>query len=128
MSQDGIALVERFPDAEQYIRLRTAAGLSRKAVEAARRGLANTLYGVQLLRGGEVVGMGRVVGDHGCFYLVLDVAVAPELQGRGLGKRWPRSMPGCARARHRRRMSRCSPTGTPGTCTPATASRRRAAP
>ena len=84
---DGIVLVERFPEAEDYIRLRRAAGLSRKSEQAARRGLANTLYGVSLLHGEDVVGMGRVIGDDGCFYLVVDIAVTPALQGRGLGKR-----------------------------------------
>ena len=51
------------------------------------RGLANTTYGVSLLRDGEVVGMGRIVGDGGCFHFVVDIAVDPQLQGRGLGKR-----------------------------------------
>jgi len=87
-----VELVERFPDANEYIALRVATGLSRKSPEAARRGVANTLYGVSLMHcGGEggdtLVGMGRVVGDDGCFYLVVDVAVAPAWQGRGLGKR-----------------------------------------
>lgn len=87
-----VELVERFPDADAYIALRVATGLSRKSPEAARRGVANTLYGVSLVhRGGEggdtLVGMGRVIGDDGCFYLVVDIAVAPAWQGRGLGKR-----------------------------------------
>jgi ribosomal protein S18 acetylase RimI-like enzyme len=36
--------------------------------------------------GDQVVGMGRVVGDAGCFYHVVDIAVLPEHQGRGFGK------------------------------------------
>jgi len=31
--------------------------------------------------------MGRVIGDGGCFYQVVDIAVLPEHQGKGLGKR-----------------------------------------
>jgi hypothetical protein len=31
--------------------------------------------------------MGRIIGDGGCFYTVVDIAVAPPFQGRGLGKR-----------------------------------------
>jgi ribosomal protein S18 acetylase RimI-like enzyme len=31
--------------------------------------------------------MGRIVGDGGTSYQVVDVAVRPEHQGRGLGKR-----------------------------------------
>lgn len=84
---DECLLAERFPDADTYCRLRVAAGLSPKTLEAARRGLPNTLYGVSLLREGEVVGMGRIVGDGGTLFSVIDIAVLPELQGRGLGKR-----------------------------------------
>lgn len=92
-----IELVPRFPDADGYRRLRTAAGLSDKSPEAARRGVANTLYGVSLLRGGDLVGMGRVIGDDGCFYFVVDIAVEPSLQGRGLGKRIMQALDGWLR-------------------------------
>ena len=84
---DGIVLVERFPGVDDYRRLRLAAGMTPKSEDAARRGLPNTLHGVSLLRDGEVVGMGRVIGDGGCFFVVVDIAVVPELQGRGLGRR-----------------------------------------
>ncbi|HSX65588.1 MAG TPA: GNAT family N-acetyltransferase, partial [Pseudoxanthomonas sp.] len=87
MSCDDIQLVERFPDAPTYCRMRIQAGLSPKTLEAAQRGLPNTLYGVSLLRGDEVVGMGRIVGDNGTVFTIVDIAVLPLLQGRGLGKR-----------------------------------------
>lgn len=83
----GIRLVERFPGVDDYRRLRVATGLSDKSVDAAQRGLARTTYGVSLLQGDAVVGMGRIVGDDGCFYFVVDIAVDPALQGQGLGKR-----------------------------------------
>ena len=82
-----IVLVERFPGVDDYRRLRLAAGMTQKSEEAARRGLPNTLHGVSLLRDGELVGMGRVIGDGGCFFIVSDIAVVPELQGQGLGRR-----------------------------------------
>ena len=82
-----VVLVERFPGVDDYRRLRLAAGMTPKSEEAARRGLPNTLHGVSLLRDGAVVGMGRVIGDGGCFFIVSDIAVLPELQGRGLGRR-----------------------------------------
>ena len=85
--EEQIRLVERFPDADDYCRLRSEAGMSPKTLEAARKGLPNTLYGVSLQRDGKVVGMGRIIGDGGCFYTVVDIAVAPEYQGKGLGKR-----------------------------------------
>jgi GNAT superfamily N-acetyltransferase len=82
-----VELVERFPGADDYCRLRADAGMAPRTVDAALRGLPNTLYGVSLLLDGEVVGMGRVIGDGGCFFVVVDIAVAPALQGQGLGKR-----------------------------------------
>ena len=87
MAEENIQLVEYFPEADDYCRLRSVAGMSPKTLEAARKGLPNTLYGVSLRRDGEVIGMGRIIGDGGCFYTVVDIAVAPPYQGRGLGKR-----------------------------------------
>ncbi|HVI59079.1 MAG TPA: GNAT family N-acetyltransferase [Luteimonas sp.] len=84
---DAYRLVERFPGADDYRRLRVAAGLSARSAEAAARGLPNTLFGVSVLHGGQVVGMGRVIGDGGCFFIVVDIAVGPAHQQRGLGKR-----------------------------------------
>jgi len=90
-------LVEQFPAAGDYIRLRAAAGLSRKSPEAARRGVAGTLFGVSIVRGEELVGMGRVIGDDGAFYLVVDIAVEPAHQGRGLGRRIMQALDGWLR-------------------------------
>ncbi|HNV79559.1 MAG TPA: GNAT family N-acetyltransferase [Thermomonas sp.] len=87
MSLEDVVLVERFPGIDDYRRMRASTGLSAKSAEASARGLANTTYGVSLLRDGNVVGMGRIVGDGGCFHFVVDIAVDPQLQGRGLGKR-----------------------------------------
>ena len=74
------------PDAATYCHLRSASGLSPKTAEAAARGLPNSLFAVQVLQGDEIVGMGRIIGDGGCFYQVVDIAVLPAHQGRGLGK------------------------------------------
>lgn len=75
------------PAIATYQHLRVAAGLSAKTMEAAARGLPNSLFAVQVLLGDEVVGMGRVIGDGGCFFQVVDIAVLPAHQGKGLGKR-----------------------------------------
>lgn len=78
-------LVEGVPSVEDYIRVRVAAGLSRKDAAAAEVGLANTVFGVCIEGDGEVVGIGRIVGDGGLFFEVVDIAVLPEHQKRGLG-------------------------------------------
>lgn len=74
------------PSVETYRDLRVSSGLSGRTEEAAIRGLPNTLFGVQILHEGMPIGMGRVVGDGGCFFQIVDIAVAPEHRGRGLGK------------------------------------------
>ena len=74
------------PSAETYRHLRVACGLSPKTAEAAARGLPNTLFAVQLLFDNEPVGMGRVIGDGGTAFQVVDIAVLPRHQGQGLGK------------------------------------------
>jgi GNAT superfamily N-acetyltransferase len=84
---DTYAVLHATPSVETYRRLRGAAGMSERSVEAAMRGLAGTLFAVQILKDGETVGMGRVVGDGGCHFQVVDIAVAPADQGRGLGRR-----------------------------------------
>ncbi|TKR33817.1 GNAT family N-acetyltransferase [Luteimonas gilva] len=84
---EAIELVERFPGVEDYLRIRSAAGMHAKTAEAATRALPNTLYGVSLQRDGETVGMGRIIGDNGCFFTVVDIAIVPEFQGQGLGRR-----------------------------------------
>ena len=48
--------------------------------------LAGTIFAVVLRRGGTAIGMGRLIGDGGCFFQIVDIAVDPSCQGRGLGK------------------------------------------
>ncbi len=72
-----------------YLRLRKDCGLSPKTVEAANKGLRNSLCSV-LIRDREqqmkAIGMGRLIGDGGCHCQVVDICVLPEFQGKGLGK------------------------------------------
>ena len=84
--EQGYILVVGVPSVEDYCRLRVSAGLSPKSPEAAAAGLPNTLFGVLVLKEDKVIGMGRAVGDDGLFYQVVDIAVEPEHQRRGLGK------------------------------------------
>jgi GNAT superfamily N-acetyltransferase len=82
----GYHLIVGVPSVEDYCRLRVSTGLSPKSAEAAAAGLPNTPFGVLVLKEDKVIGMGRVVGDNGLFYQVVDIAVEPEHQRRGLGK------------------------------------------
>lgn len=79
-------LIERTPTVAEYNRVREAAGLSSRDPVAAERGLANTLFAACVVHEDTVVGIGRVIGDGGLFYDVVDIAVVPEHQKHGVGK------------------------------------------
>ncbi|WP_436669335.1 GNAT family N-acetyltransferase [Paenibacillus kandeliae] len=76
----------RIPSIEEYLHLRQISGLSEMSREGAEKGLPLSLFAVVLEEQGEAIGMGRVVGDGGLFFLVSDIAVHPDYQGRGYGK------------------------------------------
>lgn len=80
-------LSERLPSVAEYRELRRLSGLSPKTEEAAVAGLPNTRFAVVLEHDGKAVGMGRIVGDGGTAFQITDIAVLPEHQKRGLGKR-----------------------------------------
>jgi GNAT superfamily N-acetyltransferase len=75
------------PGADEYRALRSAAGLSAMTPEAAAVGLPASWCSVCVRHEGELIGMGRVVGDGGLFLFVVDIAVAPAWQGQGWGRR-----------------------------------------
>ncbi|MFK7863849.1 MAG: GNAT family N-acetyltransferase [Pseudohongiellaceae bacterium] len=79
-------LVEEVVSVADFIRLRRVSGLSARPEQAVARGLSNSLYGVQIKIGAETIAMGRIIGDGGLNFDIVDVAVAPEHQGKGLGR------------------------------------------
>lgn len=79
-------LVPGTPAVADYRRLREVAGLSGKTLEAAEAGLPNTWYAVTIQLDGKAIGMGRVIGDGGTAFQIVDIAVEPAHQGKGLGK------------------------------------------
>jgi GNAT superfamily N-acetyltransferase len=83
---NGYDLAIETPSIEDYLRLRVEAGLSPKSFEGAVAGLPQTLFAVVIRFDRDAVGMGRIIGDGGLFYQVVDIAVQPQHQGRGLGK------------------------------------------
>ena len=80
-----IRFIDATPEADEYRALRVAAGLSPKSAEAAARGLPGSLYSVCIRDGDRLIAMGRIVGDGGCNFEIVDMAVHPEFQRQGLG-------------------------------------------
>jgi GNAT superfamily N-acetyltransferase len=75
------------PSVADYLRLRREAGLSPKTEAQATAALPGSWAACHILHepDGETVGMGRVLGDGGWYFHVVDMAVLPEHQRRGLG-------------------------------------------
>lgn len=82
-----LTIIENTIPIVTYKKLRVSSGLSAKTTEAAEIGLANSLHSVMITNeDNEVIGMGRIIGDGGCFCQVVDICVLPEYQGQGIGK------------------------------------------
>ncbi|WP_308530760.1 GNAT family N-acetyltransferase [uncultured Paenibacillus sp.] len=81
-------VIHRVPTLEEYIRLCTAVGWKEfMNFEVAEKSLRQSIFGVVVERNGEVIGMGRIVGDGQIYFYIQDVAVDPDHQGQGVG-RW----------------------------------------
>lgn len=74
------------PSSQEYCDLRKLSGLSPKTLEAAEISLPRSLYTVSIRENDKLVGMGRVIGDLGCFVQIVDIAVHPDYQGQKLGR------------------------------------------
>lgn len=80
-------VMNEVPSAEEYVAMRVLAGLSPKDIKASEIGLRNSIFAVTIRNQSTLIGMGRIIGDGGCFYQIVDIAVDPAYQGQGLGKR-----------------------------------------
>ena len=83
----GYSVVDGPPSVTDYLALRRDSGMSPKTPEQARAGIAGAWAAVHVRHHGTdaTVGMGRVIGDGGWYFHVIDMAVLPAHQGRGLG-------------------------------------------
>ncbi len=79
-------LADNVLTAEDFIRLKTAAGFMERPVEQVEKALGNGLLNVSALCDGKVVGMGRLVGDGAMYWYLQEIIVLPEYQGKGIGK------------------------------------------
>lgn len=84
---DGYRLREGPPQVDAYLRLRRDAGLSPRTRAQAVAALPGSWYACHVVheRAGAAAGMGRIIGDGGWYFHIVDMAVLPEHQRRGLG-------------------------------------------
>ena len=78
-------LLENKLKAKDFIRLKLSAGFRERSVELVEKALDNNLYDVVAVTGGEVIGMGRLVGDGVMYWYLQEIVVLPEYQGNGIG-------------------------------------------
>ncbi|MEL6718573.1 MAG: GNAT family N-acetyltransferase [Bacteroidota bacterium] len=83
---ESLEIVEEQIPIEVYQSLRVTCGLSAKSKEACLIGLKNSIHSIMVRKGDDIIGMGRIVGDGGCFCQVVDICVLPKYQGQGIGK------------------------------------------
>ena len=81
-----IRLSKGQPGCEEYCALRIACGLAPKSQAAAEIGLPNSLFVTTIRDGARLIAMGRVVGDGGCNFVIVGIAVHPDYQRQGLGR------------------------------------------
>jgi ribosomal protein S18 acetylase RimI-like enzyme len=83
----GYRLVGGPPTVADYLSLRQRSGLSPRRSDQAAAALPGSWAAVHVLQeaSGTTVGMGRVLGDGGWYFHVVDMAVLPEHQRRGIG-------------------------------------------
>lgn len=84
---DGYRLVDGPPSVTDYLELRVRAGLSPKRDDQAAASLPGSWAACHVLHDGDdhAVAMGRLIGDGGWYFHVVDMAVLPEHQRHGLG-------------------------------------------
>lgn len=86
---DGYRLVDGPPSTGDYLELRERAGLSPKRADQAEAALLGSWATCHVLHDGDdhAVAMGRLIGDGGWYFHVVDMAVLAAHQRRGLGSR-----------------------------------------
>lgn len=75
------------PNSSDYRHLRHVCGLTVYTKEAVCKGLPNACHNVMIYDGERLFAMGRVVGDGGTVFQIVDIAVDPEYQGLGYGRK-----------------------------------------
>src|SRR5262245_54762526 len=81
------ALATTTPSVADYLRLRAESGLTPKTPAQAEAALPGSWATCHVLHQAtnQNVGMGRVIGDGGWYFHIVDMAVLPAHQHRGLG-------------------------------------------
>ena len=82
---DKIVLIDNVLQPKDFVRLRVATGFAEVPIEHAKRALAGGLLNVSATYEGQLVGMGRLVGDGAMYWYLQEIIILPEYQKQGIG-------------------------------------------
>ncbi|KAK2813435.1 hypothetical protein FQN50_000751 [Emmonsiellopsis sp. PD_5] len=80
-------LLDGYPSIPDYLTLRSTPNLTPKTAAQAIPALRGSWFGCYVVHKetNTAVGMGRIIGDGGWYFHIVDMAVSPEHQRQGLG-------------------------------------------
>ncbi|SRR5471030_908953 len=81
------SFIPTVPSADDFCHLRQISGMSPRPLEAVIKALPASCYGMHIVCEGKSVGMGRIIGDGIMTFQIVDIAVDPAHQGKGLGRK-----------------------------------------
>ena len=80
-----IELKDNVLSAEDFIKMRIINGFAEVPIEHAAKALKNGQINVSVIYRGELIGMGRMVGDGAMYWYLQEIMVLPEYQKMGIG-------------------------------------------
>ena len=81
-----IKLVENEITIEEYMYLRDKVGWNKLSINQSESAIRHSLFNVKAIdEEGNVIGMGRIVGDGAVICYIQDLIVIPEAQGKRVG-------------------------------------------
>ncbi|HMB64972.1 MAG TPA: GNAT family N-acetyltransferase, partial [Eudoraea sp.] len=94
MESTEFKLSEKGIKASEYQMLRNTTDWPAFNIQAVEGALEKDLFSVCVTHKGQVVGMGRIIGDGVLYFYIQDVIVLPAYRGKGVGDLIMRSLEG----------------------------------
>ena len=84
---DEYKVIKQAPSAHDFIELRKAVKWEVSNENDCKKGLENSTFIVNISCGNNCIACGRILGDNSLVFIIQDIMVHPDHQGKGLGKK-----------------------------------------